>query len=239
MRNVLRKENHRYSLLDAARATVAEQLYHTYRDSGSLLGNLDRWTQQRITDENLAKVALVMDADEPAEACYRDLIREIDTEAETGIYLANGNATADHLRRVIDESGVSGELDQNLRMIAPVVFADETARSEDDLDIVRITIQASHDRAHLDATVSESIMSILMDDAEIVHDMTGVMRALLYTYHEDVVRQCCGLPVILGDAEKRDLRTMVSELTQRSGNYNDRTSEIRWKADTLNRSPLS
>lgn len=233
MRTALRKENHSHSLLDAVRATIAEQLYRAYRDTSSLLGNLDRWTQQRITDENLAKVALILDADDPAEACYRDLVREIDTEAETGIYLVRQDATAEHLKRIIDESGVSGELHRNIRMIAPVVFADEAARAEDNLDLVRITIQASHDRAHLDATVSEIIMSFLMDDAESVHDMTGVMRALMYTFHEDMVRRRCGFPLLLSDAENRDLEAMVTELTERGGNYDDRTDAIRRKADTL------
>jgi len=239
MRTALRKQKHSHSLLDAVRARIAEHLYHAYRDPDSLLGNLDRWTQQRITDENLAKAALVLGSEEPGEACYRDLIREIDIEATTGIYLVSEDATQEHLKRVTDESGVSGELHQNLRLIAPVVFTDEAARAEDDLDLVRITIQASHDRAHLDATVSEIIMSFLMDDAESVHDMTSVMRALMFTFHEDAVRQRCGLPVLLSDAEKRDLQTMVTELTERSGNYDDRASEIRRKADTLYRPPLS
>jgi hypothetical protein len=239
MRTALRKENHSHSLLDAVQARIAGHLYRAYRDTSSLLGNLDRWTQQRITDENLAKVALILDADDPAEACYRDLVREIDTEAETGIYLVRQDATAKHLKRVIDESGVSGELHRNMRMIAPVVFTDQAACADDDLDIVRITIQAGHDRAHLDATVSEIIMSFLMDNAESVRDMTGVMRALMYTFHEDTVRRRCGFPLLLSDAEIRDLKTMVTELTERSGNYDDRASEIRRKADTLHRSPLS
>ncbi|MDH3821449.1 MAG: hypothetical protein OEU59_10025, partial [Gammaproteobacteria bacterium] len=100
MRTAIRKKVHGHSLLDALRARIAEQLYHAYSKSDDLLGNLDRWTQQRITDENLAKAALVMNADDPAEACYRDLVREIDTEAETGIYLLRKSATSGHLQRV-------------------------------------------------------------------------------------------------------------------------------------------
>ena len=237
MRTELRKEQHSHSLLDAVRARIAEHLYHAYRNTDSFLGNLDRWTQQRITDENLAKAALVLGADNPGEACYRDLIREIDTEAKTGIYLVREDAKAEYLEPVINESGVSGELHRNIRLIAPIVFADETARSEDDLDLVRITIQASLDCAHLDATVSEIIMSFLMDDIESVHDMTGVMRALMYTSHEDTARRRCGLPLLLSEAEKRDLQTMVTELTERAGDYSERASEIRRKADTLFRSP--
>lgn len=239
MRTAIHKEVHRHSLLDALRARIAEQLYHAYSKSDGLLGNLDRWTQQRITDENLAKVALVMNADDPAEACYRDLVREIDTEAETGIYLVRQSATSGHLQRVLEESGVSGQLHREIESIAPLVFPDETARSRLDLDLVWITIQASHDRAHLDASVSETIMGFLMDDAESVRDMANVVRAMTYTIHEDTVRRRCKLPPLLGDAEMRDLRIMVAELKERSGDYGERASEIRRKADTLYRSPLN
>ena len=237
MKTAIRKEAHRHSLLDALQARIAEHLYHAYSDSDSLLGTLDRWTQQRITDENLAKVALVMNADDPAEACYRDLVREIDTEAESGIYLARNSATSEHLQHVLEESGVSGQLHQEIRSIAPVVFPDETAHSRPDLDLVWITIEARHDRAHLDATVSEIIMGFLMNDAESVRDMTNVVRAMTYTIHEDDVRRRCELPPLLGDAEIRDLRIMVAELKERSGNYDDRADEIRRKADTLHESP--
>lgn len=239
MRVTNREETHSYSLLEAIQARIAEHLYHVYSDAYSLLGNLDRWTQQRITDESLAKAALVLDADEPAEACYRDLVREIDTEAKTGIYLVRQGTKQDHLKFAGDESGVSGELHPEIGAIAPIVFPDEAARSNADLDLVWVTIEATHDRAHLDASVSEIITSILMDDADCVRDMTSVMRALMYASHEDEVRRRCGLPLLIGDAERRDLQFMVSELITRSGNYDDRTSEIRRKADTLYRSPLS
>jgi len=239
MRSANRKEIKSYTLPEAVQATIAEQLYEVYNDSGSLIGGLDRWTQQRITDENLAKVLLVLESDEPAEACYRDLVREIDIEAESGIYLARQNARPDHLQHVADESGVSGQLHEEIATIAPTVFADEAARSSDDFDLVWVTIQACHDRAHLDASVSAIIMSFLMDDAEAVKDMTGVMRALMYTYHEDAVRRRSELPVLLEDIEIRDLRTMVTEMKERSGNYEDRASEIRRKADTRYKIPLS
>jgi hypothetical protein len=231
-----RKETHSHSLLEAIQARIAEHLYHAYRDEDSMLGNLDRWTQQRITDENLAKVALVLNADEPAEACYRDLVREIDTEAEAGIFLVREGTKQDHLKFVSDEPGVSGELHRAIGTIAPVVFPDETMRSNSDLDLVWITIEAIHERAQLDASVSEIIMSFLMDDADSVHDITSVIRALMYTSHEDKVRRHCDLEALLGDTERRELQIMVSELIMRSGNYDDRTGEIRRKADTLYRS---
>jgi len=237
MRHANRKETKSYTLPEAIQATIAEHLYEVYKKSAGLIGNLDRWTQQRITDENLAKVALILKSDDPAEACYRDLIREIDTEAESGIFLAQQSSKPEYLQNVISEPGVSGQLYQEMPTIASTLFSEEAARSLDDLDLVWVSIQARHDRAHLDASVSEIIMSFLMDDAVAVHDMTNVMRALTYTYHEDVVRRRCGLPVLLEDMEIRDLRIMVTELSKRSGSYEDRASEIRRKADTRYRSP--
>ena len=123
--------------------------------------------------------------------------------------------------------------------IAPTLFAEEAARSLNNLDLVWVSLQASHDRAHLDASVSEIIMGFLMNDAVAVRDMTNSMRALNYTYHEDSVRRRCDLPVLLQDAEIKDLRTMVTELSERSGSYEDRVNEIRRKADTHHRTPLS
>lgn len=239
MRTAFHKEPESYTLPEAIQATIAAHLHAAYSDDDNLIGRLDRWTQQRITDENLAKVLLVLESDDPAEACYRDLVREIDTEAMSGVYLAREGAKPEHLQHVLDEPGVSGQLHQELETIAPILFPDEAARSLDDLDLVRICIRASHDRAYLDATVSEVIMGFLMDDAQVVHDMTNVIRSLTYTFHEDEVRRRCDLPVLLDDSERRDLRTMVAELRERSGNYEDRAGEIRRKADTQYRIPLS
>ena len=86
MKSLNRKDTKRFSLRDAIRSRVSVYLYQVYNEDKGFLGNLDRFTQRRITDENLAKLALVLDSEDPAETCYRDLIREIDTEAETGIF---------------------------------------------------------------------------------------------------------------------------------------------------------
>jgi hypothetical protein len=197
-----------------------------YASDSGLLGNLDRWTQRRITEENMVKLALVFQSGDPAEACYRDLIREIDTEAESGIYLARQGSPAPHLQRVIDDPAVSGGLYKDIDTIAPVVFADEVAHSTEDLDLVWVTIEARHDRAHVDSTVSEIIMSHLMDDADAARDMSNAIRALQYAFHEDVVRRRCELPRLLDDRDERDLVIMVSEMARRSGSYQDRTDEI-------------
>ncbi len=220
-----------HSLPEAIRATIAEHLYEAFNDADSIIGNLDRWTHQQITDENLAKAVLVLDSSNPVEACYRDLVREIDSEAETGVFLVSEVARPEHLQQLMGEPGVSGKLCQDMETIASVLFPEEAARSLDTLDVVHTNVQARHDRAHLDASVSEIIMGFLMDDATAVQDMTSVMRSLVYTYHEDVVRRSCNLPVLLDDKEIRDLRTMMIELQQRGGDYEERASDIRRKAD--------
>lgn len=231
----MRTESHsdipRFSIADAARARIATYLYQVYASDDGLLGDLDRWTQRRITEENMAKLALVFESDDPAEACYRDLIREIDTEAETGIFLARHDAPSRHLQRVVDEPGVSGELHREIEAIAPVMFADEAAHSAEDLDLVWVTVQACHDRAHVDAMVSEIIMSHLMDDADAARDMSNAMRALQYSFYEDVVRQRCDLSRFIDDRDERDLMIMVSELSKRSGSYQDRIAAISNRVD--------
>jgi len=228
---VKRRDIARFSIAEAARARVATYLYQVYASDDGLLGDLDRWTQRRITEENMAKLALVFESDDPAEACYRDLIREIDTEAEYGIYLASKSARERHLSRVMDEPGVSGDLPDAITTIAPKIFPDEVAHSTDDLDLVRVTIQARHDRAHVDAAVSEIIMTHLLDDAEAARDMTNALRALQYVFHEHVVRRCCELPLLLDDRGERDLQIMVTELASRAGSYEDRIGEILEQAD--------
>jgi hypothetical protein len=131
----------------------------------------------------------------------------------------------------VDEPGVSGDIHGAIEAIAPTVFPDEVAHSANDLDLVWITIQARHDRAHVDAMVSEIIMSHLMDDANAARDMTNAIRALQYSFHEDVVRRRCDLPRILDERDERDLLLMVTEMAQRSGSYEGRIAEITERAE--------
>ena len=221
-----------FTVADAAEARVAAHVDEIFAETGSMLGDLNPWAQRIIGNENMAKLALVFEAEDPAEACYRDLIREIDTEAESGIYIARQGSPSRHLARVVEERGVSGQLYQEIDVIAPVVYADEVAHSAEDLDLVWVTIEARHERAHLDATVSEIIMSHLLDDADAARDMTNAIRALHYAHHEDLVRRRCELPRILDDRERRDVDIMVGEFIVRSGSYEARTDEIRQRAES-------
>ncbi len=217
MRSLIRTSTKRFSLTDAIRSRVSACLYQAYCEDEGLLGGLDRWTQQRVTEQNLAKLVLVLDSGDPTETCYQDLIREIDAEAVTGIYLVRSDSTLRHLRRLIDEPGVSGEMRREISKIAPIMFADKTANSTDDFDRVWATIHASHNRAHVDATVSEIIMSFLLDDGDAARDMGNAIRALHYSFHEDVVRRRSNLPLMINDQDSRELRIMVTELAKRSG----------------------
>ena len=72
----------RYSLAEAIQAEVSRYLYEAFSADDGLLSNVDRWTQRKVTLENLAKIELVLEAEDSVEYCYQNLIREIDTEAE-------------------------------------------------------------------------------------------------------------------------------------------------------------
>jgi hypothetical protein len=182
--------------------------------------------------ENLAKIELALDANDPVEYCYQNLIREIDTEAETGIYLVRENSDCRSLRRLADEPGISGQLCTAVAAIAPTLFADALAHSDDQLDLVWVTISARYDRAHIDAEVSRIIMGYLMDDSEVARDMADALRTLMYSLHEDVTRRQCGLPLQLDERETRELVLMVAELEKRAGDYGVRVDEIAAKAET-------
>jgi len=222
-----------FTMADAARAQVATYLYELYANDEGLLSNLDRWTQQRITEENMAKLALVFESDDPAEASYRDLIREIGVEAENGIYLAKADSPVRHLRRIVGEPGVSGQLSDHIEAIAENMFADELSHSSEDLDLVWITIQARHDRAHVDAQISEIIISHIMGDSDMARDMCNALRSLQYAFHENVARRCSNLNLFTDDREERDLMIMVGELEKRSGNYQNRIAAISKRVETL------
>ena len=53
------------------------------------------------------------------------------------------------------------------------------------------------------------------------------------------MRRESDLPRLLDQMEVRDLRTMMTELKERSGDYDARASEIRREADARSRIPLS
>jgi hypothetical protein len=211
---------------------ISAYLYAQFSAENSRLRWLDRWTQLRVSEENFAKVALVIAADDPVEHCYQDLIREIDTEAQSGIYLARPGAKTTSLKILNGESGISGELHQRMRHIAPTLFPDELEHSRENLDIVWATIEARYDRAYLDAEVSRLLITRLLGDEEAANDMTDALRALMYAFNEDLVRRQCEMPLLLNERATADLVTMIAELDERSGDYDERVRAIGEMAGT-------
>lgn len=232
MLSLVRNKPNKYSLAEAIHADVSGFLYDAFSSEEGLLGDVDRWTQRKVTMENLAKIELVLAADDPVEHCYQNLIREIDTEAETGIYLVRKDSGYPSLRQLADEPGISGELCDEVPVIAPILFADELAHSDARLDLVWVTISARHDRARADAEISQIIMGYLMDDADVAGDMAEAMRTLMYAFHEDLVRRKCELPLQLDERRTRELVLMITELEKRAGSYVDRVGEICNRAGT-------
>ena len=214
------------------RSDVANYLHDAFSSEDSALAWMDRWTERTVIDQNMAKIGLVLEADDPVEYCYQNLIREIDTEAETGIYLLGKEKRNGALRELVKDSGVSGKLHEYMDTIAPRVFPDELELSYLESDIVWVTIRARYDRANVDANVSELIMSHLVEDDRGNSDMSMALRSLLYSFHEDLARRITGLEPILDERNNRELLTMIDVLTERAGDYEKRTAAIYERAGT-------
>ncbi len=233
MLSLIKTDTPKPMLAERIRADVTSYLYEAFSREDSPLSNLDRWTQRRISSENLAKVALVLEADDSVEHCYQNLIREIDTEAEAGVFLVRPGTRHRVLKTLVGEAGISARLYQQIDEIAPKLFADELAHSNENLDLVWVTIQARHDRAVIDAKVSEIVIKHLMESTDGARDMTAALRSLLYAFHEDLARRQCELALVLNDRATRDLIMMVHELAERAGDYADRVREISRRADGM------
>ena len=216
MFDLVRKDTIEEQLLQI-RSDAAAYLYEQFTSEDGALGRLDRWTQRRVTEENLAKITRVLESDDPIELCYQNLTQEIDAEAQAGIYLTGPGAKTRELRSLFGELGISGDLHQEMNAIAPVLFGDELKHSGDSLDLVWISIEDRYDRAYIDARISEILMNGIMPSATTTGDMTEAMRALLYAFHENRVRRQCDLPELLNDRAASDLATMVTALADESG----------------------
>ena len=207
-------------------ADVSRIVSGFFSDARTQLSRLDRWAEKRILEENLAKAGLVVESEDCVEHAYQNLIREIDTEARNGIFLASPAAEAAQLRTLSGESGISGRLHEHLVTLAPLLFPDETEHSNAELDLVWASLAARYDRAHAEAKVSQSIIARLLDDDDAAQDMSDALRALFYAFHEHTARGHGQLPSLLSDQEAADLRTMVAELATRCGSYGDRVRLI-------------
>jgi hypothetical protein len=202
----------------AVRSEVAAFLYDLFSAENSALAGLDRWTQRRVTDESMAKIALVLEADDPVVSCYQNMVREIDKEAENGIYRVSPAAKDAELRELSSDPGLSGKLRFEMHKIAPDIFANELRHSDEELDLVWASIETRYDLAKVNASVSEIVMRHIAEDVDSVADMSMALRSLMYSYHEDRVRRRSGLPVTLNERSARELSSMIADLTERAGN---------------------
>ena len=215
----------RYPVEEAIRSGVVRHLDEML--CGDRPGLTDAWTRKIVRAENMAKVDFVLAARDSAEHCYQNLIREIDTEAENGIYLLGTEFQDEVLLHIADDPGVSGDMHREVPAIAQTLFADELDVTNQDISEVWLTILTRYAQARINASVSELLMRFLLDNHEAADDMASALRSLLYSYHEDTIRDMCALPSLLDDRETRDLIIMVAELEKRSGGYDDRARKFK------------
>ena len=64
MLNLVPNDTKRYSRFEAIHAAVSRFLYEAFSTEGGLLSNVDRWTQRKVTLENLTKIELAHAADD-------------------------------------------------------------------------------------------------------------------------------------------------------------------------------
>jgi hypothetical protein len=232
-----RPEKSTAALADHIRADIRAYLYESFAREDGVLADLDRWTQRRISGENLAKAQLALESGDPTEYSYQNLIREIDTEARAGVFLANPGTVHPVLGPLVGESGISGTLHEHIEQLAPRLFGDEFRHSDGNLDLVWVTLRARHDRAVVDAGVSGIVLKHLAGNTNGTRDMLFALRSLLYAFHEDGIRRQFGLPPVLTDTAVRDLVVMVSELVERAGDYGKRVRAIEARAEAAQGSP--
>ena len=214
------------------RESVTSYLDDRFQCDERGLAGLDRWSMERIRRENRAKAELVEESRDPVGHCYQNLIREIDAEAQMGIFLPDHALQAARLRWLNGEPGVTGRLDLDVPRIAPTLFADEARRSGHDLDLVWITIHARFDRAHIEAETSELILMHLSASEDDAADTADELREVFYAYHEDRIRRSFDLDAQLDDRIAEQLFTKVAGFGKRAGSYAKRIEAICRRAGT-------
>ena len=122
MLNLNHRISRRFPVEEAIRAAVSRHLGKCFRDGREGFASLDKWTERRIRAENMAKIDLVLEADDPGEHCYQNLIRELDIEAENGIFLVGTEYQDDRLRALAEDPGISGELHLEVPVVAQSLF---------------------------------------------------------------------------------------------------------------------
>ncbi len=159
----------------------------------------DRWTQHRIIADSTDKLEQINSSDDPVACCYGYLVREIDTEAESGIYLVGEHAESQTLRELATDASISGLLGGTI-----------------DCESEFEALKHRYARANIEAGVSEALMKRLAAGTEYVADMSTAIRSLMYAYHEDTARDAMSLPRIIDSKASIELTAMVSNLRIRA-----------------------
>ena len=191
---------------------VAAFLDQRFGESDDDLSGLDRWTRIRIGTENRQKLADIFASDHPASRAYRNLVREIDAEAEVGIYLSVPAGSAARLRILSGEIGMTGRLYEHLPEIAATLCPSDFVSATENVELAVASMQSRYDRANISAEVSELILMHLLDDEDVATDIADSLRAVFYAYHEHRARCRFDLPGHLGDAASRRLAVDVAKL---------------------------
>lgn len=191
---------------------VASYLNDILAGDEHLQANLDRWSRKQVAADNLDKVRLVMSAECPLDRCRANLVREIDAEAESGIYLATPAGSVAQLQRLAGRSGMSGRLFQHMASIAPIVFANDMQHFAGGVDLLWAVLEARYTRARIRVEVSELTLMHLLDADDQAVDLTDDIRNTLYTFHEDRVRRRCDLARILSRRASQDWAEKAARL---------------------------
>ena len=191
---------------------IAAFLHDSFACGDRPLTRIDRWSQQRVTVANQARLATLESAESPVRRCIADLTKDINKEAAAGVLLPTPAGNVAMLHRLSGDPGLTGRLFQHLDQIAPILFAEELERAGRDLSLLSAEIEARYDRASLDAEVSELILMYLLADDEVVADMADELRKTFYAYHEVRIRRDCGLPIAINDHSCARLASQVATL---------------------------
>jgi hypothetical protein len=232
MLNLRSSTRKHYSLEDAIHASVSSHLDRAFLQQNWCTTRQNAATERSIREENKAKIELVLEAPDSIEACYRNLIREIDVEAECGIYLVGSAHEDDTLQGLAADPGISGQLHLEVPAVGRPLFGEDLDALDFDGARVWASLKARYARANLDAAVSEVAMRFLLDSRDAAMDMAEALRSMLYSFHEDTVRHLFAMSPVLDERQSRDLLVMVAELDRRSGCYETCTRAIRERART-------
>lgn len=188
------------------------------------INSLRRW---RISTDSYAKLALVHDAADPAEYCFQNLIREIDEEARSGIWLEQPAGFAANIRRLFGEPELSGQLYAELPDMFGHIFRNDNWYATQNVEQARAVIETRYLDANVNAELSELILMFHVSNEDEATELVDDLRASFYTYHENEARHRCGLSGTLSDIASTDLGFTISTLRQRAGCYVSRMSDIR------------